>query len=76
MEDHWTEGGIGDAVLGAFAGKGNPERGSKAEIPQDLPKVVKMAVHTMPGSGTPEELMDAAGISSAHIVRTVKSLTT
>ncbi len=76
VEDHWTEGGIGDAVLGAFAGKGQSERGSKPEIPQALPKVVKIAVSTMPGSGTPEELMDAAGITAPHIIRTVKSLVT
>jgi len=76
VEDHWTEGGIGDAVLGAFSGKGSPERGSKIELPAAMPKVVKMAVHTMPGSATPDELMDAAGISSSHIVRTVKALTT
>lgn len=74
VEDHWIEGGLGDAVLGAFTGKGNPERGSKLEIPQEMPKVVKMAVHDMPGSATPDELMDAAGISADHIIRTVKSL--
>jgi hypothetical protein len=27
----------------------------------------------MPGSGTPEELMDAAGISASHIVNAVKT---
>ncbi len=60
VEDHWTEGGLGDAVLEAFAGGNN------------LPKVIKMAVTSMPGSGKPMELLDAAGISAKHIIETVK----
>jgi transketolase len=39
---------------------------------QTLPRVVKVAPREMPGSGTPEELMDAAGISAAKIVEVVK----
>ncbi len=76
VEDHWPEGGLGDAVLAAFSAKGNTERGNKPELPTSLPKVVKIAVGSMPGSATPDELMDAAGISASHIVRTVKALTT
>ncbi len=41
VEDHWIEGGLGDAVLEAFAAEGA------------LPRVVKLAVRQMPGSGTP-----------------------
>jgi transketolase len=63
VEDHWPEGGLGDAVLAAFTGAG--------ERP---PTVVKLGVRGMPGSGTPQQLMDAAGISAAHIVKAVKSL--
>lgn len=64
VEDHWPEGGLGDAVLEAFTGDpGAP-----------LPKVTKMGVESMPTSGTPAELMNAAGIDAAHIVATVKSL--
>ncbi len=63
VEDHWTEGGIGDAVLEAFAGLGSK-----------TPTVVKLAVSGMPGSGKPAELMAAAGIDAAHIVSAVKSL--
>ncbi|MFN8656231.1 MAG: hypothetical protein U0105_07810 [Candidatus Obscuribacterales bacterium] len=37
-----------------------------------LPKVIKMGVQGMPGSGTPQELMDAAKISAKSIVETVK----
>jgi transketolase len=64
VEDHWAEGGLGDAVLEAFTGTGG-----------DLPHVVKLAVTHMPGSGTPAELLAAAGIDADHIVQTVKSLT-
>ncbi len=62
VEDHWFEGGLGDAVLDAFTG--NDSR---------LPCVIKMAVSAMPGSGTPDELLHAAGISWQHIVETVKA---
>jgi transketolase len=64
VEDHWPEGGLGDAVLEAFAGTDGP-----------LPRVVKLGVRKMPGSGTPSQLLDAAGISADHIVKAVKSLT-
>jgi transketolase len=62
-EDHWEEGGLGDAVLDAFSGGAGP-----------LPVVVKLAVRKMPGSGTPAELLAAAGIDADHIVRAVKEL--
>lgn len=65
VEDHWSEGGMGDAVLDAFTG---PDGAALAA----LPRVVKLAVRTMPSSGTPEELMDAAGISARHIIAAVK----
>jgi transketolase len=63
VEDHWPEGGLGDAVLAAFAGTGRP-----------LPIVAKLAVSGMPGSGKPAELMNAAGIDAAHIVAKVRAL--
>jgi transketolase len=68
VEDHWFEGGLGDAVLDAFAATE-----AHAHVEQH-PTVLKLAVHSMPGSGKPEELMDAAGISAGHIVAAVKSL--
>ncbi|MBZ0185052.1 MAG: transketolase [Candidatus Obscuribacterales bacterium] len=74
VEDHWPEGGLGDAVLEAFSSIGAAERGGKVAEPHVPPKLVKLAVRDMPGSGEPEELMDAAGITASHIVRTVKSL--
>ena len=63
VEDHWVEGGIGDAVLAALAEKGF----------RDL-HYRHLAVRKMPGSGRPAELLDDAGISTVHIVRAVKSL--
>jgi transketolase len=62
-EDHWPEGGLGDAVLEALA----------AEPLTNL-RVVKLAVKAMPGSGTPAELLRAAGIDADAIARAVKSL--
>lgn len=63
VEDHWPEGGLGDAVLGAFAG-----------VSQHLPTVVKLAVTEMPGSGTPDELLNAAGINAPHIAAAVRAM--
>jgi len=63
VEDHWPEGGLGDAVLDVFAQRDGP-----------LPEVVKLAVQSMPGSGTPDELLEEAGISAHYIVQAVKVL--
>jgi transketolase len=63
VEDHWFEGGLGDAVLDAFVGAGVKP-----------PTVIKLAVSKMPGSGTPAELMKAAGIDADSIVKAVKAL--
>ena len=63
VEDHWPEGGLGEAVLEAFTQRDGT-----------LPRVVKLAVQSMPGSGTPDELMEEAGISARHIVRAVRAL--
>jgi len=63
IEDHWVEGGLGDAVLAALAADGILSG-----------RVIKIAVTQMPGSGTPEELRDWAGISADAIAETVRSL--
>jgi transketolase len=63
VEDHWFEGGLGDAVLDAFVGPG-----------VELPHVVKLAVREMPGSGTPAQLLSKAGIDAEHISRAVQSM--
>ena len=61
VEDHWPEGGLGDAVSAVFAR--NP-----------APAIVRLAVHGMPGSGTPQQLLDAAGVGAEAIVEAVKRL--
>jgi transketolase len=63
VEDHWSEGGLGDAVLEALAASGELSG-----------RVVKVAVTAMPGSGTPEELRDWAGISATRIAERVRGL--
>jgi transketolase len=61
VEDHYPEGGLGAAVLEALAG----------EAP---PRVAHLAVKDLPTSGKPEELMNAAGISSKQIVAAATKL--
>jgi transketolase len=63
-EDHWTEGGLGDAVLGALADGGPPLDG----------RIVKLAVTEMPGSGKPDELREWAGISASQIAAQARDL--
>jgi len=62
-EDHHPEGGLGSAVLEALTGAGRV----------DL-TVRHLAVSTLPGSGTTEELLDAAGISAEHITAAARIL--
>jgi transketolase len=62
VEDHWPEGGLGDAVLGALA-----EAGAS-------PRVKKLAVSGMPRSGKPADLMRAAGIDAEAIAAAVRKL--
>ena len=57
VEDHYPAGGIGSAVLEAFSDAGHPVA------------IKHLAVRGLPGSGTPAELMRAAGISADEIVR-------
>jgi transketolase len=63
VEDHWIDGGLGDAVLAALAAEGELSG-----------RVVRIGVTEMPGSGTPEELRDWAGISADRIARAVRDL--
>jgi len=62
VEDHFPEGGLGDAVLAALA-----ERDEQA-------RVVKLAVSEMPRSGKPEELLSAYGIDAEHIADAARQL--
>jgi len=63
VEDHWPEGGLGEAVMEVFSHRDGP-----------MPQIVKLAVQSMPGSGTPDELMEAAGISAHNIAEAVNAL--
>ena len=60
VEDHYAEGGIGDAVAGELSGSGV--------------KVHKLAVRELPHSGKPEELLAKYGIDAHAIVQAVKKL--
>jgi transketolase len=62
-EDHHPEGGLGSAVVDALTGAGRV----------DL-TVRHLAVRELPGSGTSEELLDAAGIDADHIAAAARSL--
>src|SRR6201989_1748183 len=55
VEDHWAEGGLADAVLGALADR-------DVHVP-----LRRLAVHDMPTSGTPDELLRWAGIDRDSI---------
>ncbi|MFZ0736129.1 MAG: transketolase [Candidatus Acidiferrales bacterium] len=63
VEDHFEEGGIGEAVLTALADASAAPSKSR-----------RLAVHGMPHSGKPDELVDAFGISARHIVDAVKEI--
>ena len=62
VEDHWAEGGIGDAVLQVFADS------------DARPRILNLAVTEMPASGTPAELLGAAGIDANHIAAAARRL--
>jgi len=62
VEDHWPEGGLGEAVLAAFADA------------DERPRVVHLAVREMPTSGKPAELLAAAGIDAEHIAAAARRL--
>mgnify|MGYP001612411675 CR=1 FL=1 len=57
VEDHFEEGGIGEAVKNALSAVKTP--------------VFSLAVRNMPRSGKPEELLDYEGISADAIVKKV-----
>lgn len=60
VEDHFAEGGIGEAVKSALAENKAP--------------VYSLAVEKMPKSGKPEQLLDDENISSKSIIKKVKSI--
>lgn len=62
-EDHHPEGGVGSAVTDALLAHG----------PRSL-NIVHLSVRELPGSGTPEGLLSAAGIDAEHIETAVHNL--
>jgi transketolase len=62
VEDHHPEGGLGDAVMDAFL-DGRP-----------VPRLVRLAVRTMPGSASPDEQLRATGIDADSIAASVRLL--
>ena len=62
VEDHWAEGGLGEAVLSALGDA------------DDRPPVVRLAVREMPHSGKPAELLAEAGIDADGIAAAARSI--
>jgi transketolase len=62
VEDHWAEGGLGEAVLSALGAA------------DERPPVVQLAVTEMPHSGKPAELLAEAGIDADGIAAAARSL--
>jgi transketolase len=63
VEDHYPEGGLGEATLSALADAGA------------MPSAVRrLAVPRVPHSGKADELIEKFGISAKHIVAAVESL--
>jgi transketolase len=62
VEDHWPEGGLGEAVLSALA-----DQGARAEV-------TRLAVREMPRSGKPDELLAAYKIDAAAIAEAARIL--
>ena len=62
VEDHWPEGGLGEAVASALAGL------------EQRPRHTILGVQGMPRSGKPAQLLEAAGIDAAHIADAARAL--
>jgi len=61
-EDHWPQGGIGEAIAGAFADR------------DERPRIAHLAVSHLPGSGKPAELLADCGIDAAAIAAAARRL--
>ena len=58
----WSPARVPGTVAGALSDAGRPAR------------IVHLAVRGLPGSGTPAELMEAAGISADQVVQAAREL--
>lgn len=78
IEDHYFDGGLGDAVLNVFASQNfSHSRSEVKESPgshSGSVQVYKLAVSKMPMSGRGDELLEFEGISSDGIVKSVKEI--
>jgi len=63
VEDHWPEGGLGDAVVSGLVALGVKDIALR-----------HLAVRDMPTSGKPAELVEAAGIGARDIAAAVRAL--
>jgi transketolase len=63
VEDHFPEGGIGEAVATVLA-----EAGAAPS------RMTRLAIYRMPHSGKPDELVEAFGISANHIAAAVRAM--
>jgi transketolase len=61
-EDHYPEGGLGEAVLTSLVSTGTPVR------------LEHLAVRRMAGSGSAQELVNQAGLSAAHVAAAARRL--
>jgi len=64
VEDHWPEGGLGEAVASSLAS-------ARTKL-----RIARLAVTGMPGSGSPTELLHAAGIDAAGSAAKARELVT
>jgi transketolase len=60
VEDHFAEGGLGEAVMSALANQSTP--------------IYSLAVRKIPKSGKPEELLNYEEISSRAIIQQIKKI--
>jgi len=63
VEDHYPEGGLGEAALTALATSGVALAGAR-----------HLAVNHLPHSGKEDELVEAFGISASHIAEAIRGL--
>ncbi|MGH2875522.1 MAG: transketolase C-terminal domain-containing protein, partial [Solirubrobacteraceae bacterium] len=62
VEDHWPQGGIGEAIAAAFADA------------DERPRITHLAVSHLPGSGKPAELLADCGIDADAIAAAARRL--
>jgi len=63
VEDHWPEGGLGDAVVSGLVALGVKDIALR-----------HLAVRDMPASGKPAELIEAAGLGARDVAAAVRAL--